>query len=149
MWQPVPGLGGDVLTRGRCSAGLPILAWGWAPRDIFATRRQLQSLGLRPGGADPVVCLHFQHRKAARSLEHAFLYLISESVPKRTATPAQRDAIELALYARRCCRKCGTEQDYYVSTISRMCHLCEDLTDFWARRAAEHGHSWPATAQAA
>lgn len=141
VWRYVEGLG-EVLTRGTCE-GLPVLAWGWAPKELFATARQLRAMGLRPGGHDPVACLHFGHHTSGRrSLEHANLYLVERAVPKRTATPAQHVAIQAALRARRTCRNCGIEQTYYPSTISRMCARCEDMTSFWPTYAAEHGYSW-------
>jgi hypothetical protein len=88
-WRDVPWAEGTVLTRGRVD-GLPVLQWGWAPREVLATVRQLRERGLRPGGADPVALLLFGHRKPARRIELACLYLIAEAKPKRTATAAQR-----------------------------------------------------------
>lgn len=143
VWQEIEGLG-EVLTRGSCG-GLPVLAWGWAPRELFATRRQLRAAGLCPGGRGPVVCLHFAHHRPARSLEHAQLYYLPHAAPKRTATPAQLAAVEAATRARRVCRKCGREERG-MSTISHLCSGCETATDFWATHAREHGHPWPAAA---
>lgn len=141
--QHVDGLG-VVMTRGNHN-GFPVLTWGWADRRVLATVRQLRSRGLRPGGQDPVALLVFGHRKQARATDFARLYLIERALPKRTATPAQRVAIDAALRARRTCSgPCGEVQDYFVSTISRMCGACETATDFWARYAAEHGYSWEA-----
>ena len=133
-----------LVTRGTVE-GLPALSWGWAARDKLATRRQLRALGLRPGGQEPVAVLMFQHAKPnRRRIEYARLYLIERAVPKREATPAQRAAIAKALTARRTCTQCGQVQDYYLSTISRMCGPCADRTDFWRHRAAEHGWEWAA-----
>lgn len=125
--------------------GLLAIPWGWADRSLLATRRQLRDMGLRPGGQSPVAVLVFQHTiPGCRSVEHADLFLIARAVPKRTATPAQRAAISKALAARRTCQLCGREQDHYLSTLSRLCVRCEDITDFWPVRAAEHGWSWAA-----
>ncbi|MGH3097920.1 MAG: RRQRL motif-containing zinc-binding protein [Streptosporangiales bacterium] len=141
MWQHIDGLG-HVLTRGRYD-GMPVLTWGWADPAKLATYRQLAARGLRPGGSDPVAVLLFQHRQDGRkATDFASLYLVERALPKRTATPAQREAIAAALAARRTCCECGIEQPYYPSTISRMCSTCEDRTDFWAIYAAEHGYSW-------
>lgn len=141
LWQHVDGLG-ETLTRGTFE-GLPVLAWGWADPAILATRRQLTARGLRPGGADPVAALQFQHHTEGRkSTDFALLYLIGRAAPKRQATPAQRAGIAAALAARRTCRDCQAEQPYYLSTISRLCVDCEDRSDFWARYAADHGYSW-------
>lgn len=131
-----------ILTVGMID-GIPAIPWGWADRTVVATRRQLRAAGLRPGG-DPVAALAFQHRRPARSVEHADLYLIAQAKPKRQATPAQLAAVRKALAARRTCQLCGHEQDYYLSTLSRLCTRCEDITEFWPRRAAEHGWGWAA-----
>jgi hypothetical protein len=140
VWQHIEGLG-EVLTRGTCG-GLPVLAWGWAPRELFATYRQLRAMGLRPGGSDPVVCLHFGHHKPGlKSLDHAHLYLVSRCVSKRVATPAQLAAIAKALKARRTCTRCGREQTYYPSTISRQCSDCDTETRFWEHYAADRGYA--------
>lgn len=143
VWQHVDGLG-EVLTRGTFD-GLPVLAWGWAPKNLLATYRQLQAMGRRPGGHAPVAALRFQHRRPGlRAQDFALLYLVERSVPKRTATCEQLNALALALQARRICQPdrggCGEEQTYYPSTISRLCHECETRTRFWERHAAEHGY---------
>lgn len=125
--------------------GLPAIPWGWAEPSLLATRRQLRGMGLRPGGWSPVAVLAFQHTTpGGRSVEYADLFLIARAVPKRIATAAQRTAIAKALAARRTCQLCGREQDYYLSTISRLCVRCEDVTGYWPRRAAEHGWGWAA-----
>ncbi|MGW7537795.1 RRQRL motif-containing zinc-binding protein [Amycolatopsis sp. NPDC054798] len=144
VWQHVEGLG-EVLTRGRYD-GLPVLAWGWAPREILATYRQLQAMGRRPGGHDPVAVLLFQHRRSGlRAQDFALLYLVARSAPKRRATCNQLNALALALQARRVCQPsrggCGQEQPYYLSTISRLCSDCETRTRFWERRAVAHGYA--------
>lgn len=138
-WSELP-----ILTCGTVD-GLPAIPWGWADRELLATRRQLRAAGLRPAGRGPVAVLVFGHRhQGRRALEHAELFLIGDAAPKRTATPAQRAAIATALRARRTCQLCGREQNYYLSTISRLCAACEDVTGFWPARAAEHGWGWAA-----
>lgn len=133
-----------IVTCGEVD-GLPAIPWGWADHRLLATFRQLRTAGLRPGGQDPVAVLVFQHAKPhRRCIEHASLYLIDAAKPKRTATAAQRDAIAKALAARRTCQLCGREQDHYLSTTSRLCVPCEDITNFWPNRAADHGWSWAA-----
>lgn len=139
VWQPVAWAEGRVLTRGSVD-GLPALTWGSADRAQLATARQLRELGLRPAGAEPVAVLVFGHRHPGRRpIEYTSLYRIAEAAPKRTATPAQREAIERAL-ARRTCQECGAEQDYYLSTVSRMCGPCSEATGFWDDhdQAADH-----------
>lgn len=143
--QHVDGLG-VVMTRGTHD-GYPVLTWGWADRRVLATVRQLRARGLRPGGQDAVAVLLFQHHRPARRTDFARLYLIDRALPKRTATPAQREAIARALRVRRTCTgPCGQLQDHYLSTISRMCGACETATDFWPRYAAEHGYRWETAA---
>lgn len=125
--------------------GLPAIPWGYADRHELATLRQLRAMGLRPGGQDPVAVLVFGHRASnRRRVERANLYLVARALPKRHATPAQRAAIAKALRARRRCQVCGRVQDYYLSTTSRLCERCEDATDYWPKRAAEHGWRWVA-----
>lgn len=141
--RPVAWSDEPIVTCGQVY-GLPAIPWGWANPDLLATRRQLRDMGLRPDGQSPAAVLAFQHATPGRSVEYADLYLITRAVPKRTATPAQRAAIGKALTARRTCQRCRHEQDYYLSTISRLCVPCEDLTNFWPARAAEHGWSWAA-----
>lgn len=140
----VPWSDQPVLTCGTVD-GLPAIPWGWADRELLATRRQLRAAGLRPGGRGPVAVLLFGHRQEGRrAVERAELFLIGDAASKRTATPGQREAVVKALRARRTCQLCGREQDYYLSTISRLCTRCEDVTGFWPTRAAEHGWGWAA-----
>ncbi|MDQ3990221.1 MAG: hypothetical protein M3291_13705 [Actinomycetota bacterium] len=144
QWQTLPWWPDPVLTRGTV-AGLPALTWGRAARYPLATRRQLRAAGLAPGGQGPVAVLLFAHRQPnRRRVEHTWLYLTTTCVAKRTPSPAQRAAIGRALAARRTCRRCTRVQDYYLSTISRLCRGCEDSTDFWRTHAHAHGWSWPA-----
>lgn len=145
MAAHVEGLG-MVMTRGTWD-GLPILTWGWANRQVLATRRQLRAMNLAPGGRDPVAALVFQHRRPGRRVEFARLWLIDQAVPKRIPSTAQLRAVRAALIARRTCTgPCGQVQPQCVSTTSRMCSGCETATNFWPRHAADHGHSWEASA---
>ncbi len=144
VWQPVSWSDQRVMTRGSVD-GLPALTWGRADRAELATARQLRELGLRAAGAAPVAVLVFGHRQPGRRpVEHTSLYRIADAAPKRTATPAQREAIDKALAARRTCRDCGEEQDYYLPTASRSCGPCSDATAYWDdhnEQAAEHDHA--------
>jgi hypothetical protein len=134
-WQQVPWTDGQMMTRGSVD-GLPALTWGRADRAQLATARQLRELGLRPAGQQPVAVLVFGHRQSGRRpVEYTSLYRIADAEPKRVASPAQRDAIDKALAARRTCQRCDQEQDYYLSTVSRMCGPCSDATGFWDDRA--------------
>lgn len=153
-WQQVAWAEAPVMTRGSWG-GLPALGWGWVDPSVLATRRQLAAQGLRPGGQDPAAVLLFGHTdQYRRRADHAYLYQVASALPKREATPAQREAIEKALAARRTCRDCGDEQDYYLSTVSRMCGDCEEASDFWGHYCeqrfgpGDHTTRQPATATA-
>lgn len=136
-WSPDP-----ILTVGEVG-GLPAVTWGWADRAQLATTRQLRALGLRRGGQDPVAVLVFRHRKPYRRTDHAWLYLISAAVPKRTATAAQLAALGRALDARKTCPRCGVIAQRCIPRDSRLCPGCEERTGYWADHAREHG--WATT----
>lgn len=99
--------------------GIPTYPFKMAPQGL-ATLRQLRADGLRPGGQQ--VAAQLLWRKGAR---RAFLYRIDLAKPKRTATPAQRAAIEQALLARRVCPVCGRTKDYYIPRRTGACLVCE------------------------
>jgi hypothetical protein len=103
--------------------GLPLLAWGQAPRDKLATYRQLRKRGLRPGGQQPVAVVYFTNRKSLKKT-FAFLYMIVDAKPIRPMTPAKRAAIEKALAKRRTCRQCGTEAAAELPKAHRTCEPC-------------------------
>lgn len=127
VWADVPWSDSQEITRGR-HYGLPLLAWGDAPRTKLATRRQLAALGLRPGGQEPVAYLRFRCRRAC-TVVFAELFLISGAKPKRTATPAQQTAIAKANLARRICGRCGRDAGYIVPREHRLCDACWLLTE--------------------
>ena len=71
--------------------GLPTYPFHWAP-DGLHTIRQLRAKNLRPGGQEPAAQIMWRYkgrRKNKRCV--AYLYRIELALPKRTATPAQRD----------------------------------------------------------
>ncbi|WP_433315872.1 RRQRL motif-containing zinc-binding protein [Micromonospora chersina] len=98
--------------------GFPTFPFRMAP-DGLATRRQLRAAGLRPGGHDPVAQILWRRGKRV-----AYLYRLDLAAPKRTATPAQREAIAKALRARRTCRHCGHVQPYYIPRRTGSCLDC-------------------------
>lgn len=102
--------------------GIPTYPWKWAP-TYYATIRQLRAAGLRPGGQDVQAQILWRHRKQIRV---AYLYRIDAAKLKRTATPAQRAAIDKALRARRVCATCGQEKDYYIPRSLGECNDCHD-----------------------
>ncbi|NJP30675.1 hypothetical protein HCJ94_01385 [Micromonospora sp. HSS6-12] len=102
--------------------GFPTFPYQTAP-DGLATRRQLRAAGLRPGGHDPVAQILWRRGKRV-----AYLYRLDLAAPKRTATPAQREAIGKALRARRTCRLCGVVRPYYISRRYGCCFDCHGGT---------------------
>jgi hypothetical protein len=104
--------------------GLPTYPYRWAPKGLL-TRRQLRARGLRPGGQHITAQIIWKHKGKRRV---ACLYRIELAKPKRTATAAQLAALQAALRARRTCRTCGQERDYY---IPRSRGGCNDCTERW------------------
>ena len=102
--------------------GLPTYPWRCAP-DGLLTIRQLRDKGLRPGGQD-ITAQILWRRKGKRRV--AYLYRIDLALAKREATPAQLAAIGRALAARRTCRTCRTEKDYYIPRSTGECNDCAD-----------------------
>ena len=102
--------------------GIPTFWWQGAP-DGYATRRQLTARGLRPGGQPVAAQILWQGVGGERA---AYLYRLDLARPKRTATPAQRRAIDAALRARRTCPICGELRDYYIPRSFGECLTCRD-----------------------
>jgi hypothetical protein len=100
--------------------GLPTYPWRYAPTTL-ATRRQLRRAGLRPAGQPISAQILWRHNGKRRV---AYLYPIPGAKAKRTATPAQRAAIDKALTARRTCGTCQTEKDYYIPRRYGECLDC-------------------------
>lgn len=100
--------------------GLPTYPFHWAPRGLL-TMRQLRERGLRPGGQDIAAQILWRRGKRV-----AYLYREDLAKPKRQATPAQRQAIEAALRARRTCTECATEKPYYIRRSTGLCNDCEE-----------------------
>lgn len=100
--------------------GLPTYPWRWAPTHL-ATLRQLRAAGLRPGGQPIAAQILWRHRKHTRV---AYLYPIGAAKAKRTATPAQQQAISKALAARRTCPTCGQTKPYYIPRRLGECLDC-------------------------
>ncbi|MEU0156748.1 RRQRL motif-containing zinc-binding protein [Micromonospora fulviviridis] len=98
--------------------GLPTYPFKLAP-DGLLTRRQLRARQLRPGGQEPVAQLLWRRGKRV-----AYLFRLDLAVPKRTATPAQRAAIDKALTARRTCPDCRQVKPYYIPRRTGICLDC-------------------------
>ncbi|MFB9448702.1 hypothetical protein Dvina_45070 [Dactylosporangium vinaceum] len=100
--------------------GLPTYPFKWAPTHL-ATRRQLRSRNLRPGGQDIAAQILWRHRGKRRV---AYLYDIQHAKAKRTATPAQLAAVGKALLARRFCTSCQQLKPYYIPRRYGECLDC-------------------------
>jgi hypothetical protein len=96
----------------------PSFQWLCAPAGL-ATRRQLATLGLRPGGMEPVARIVWRHGERV-----AYLFPIHLAVPKRPATPAQLRALAAAMRARRTCRACGRDAGYCLPRSWSGCLDC-------------------------
>ncbi|GIM82868.1 RRQRL motif-containing zinc-binding protein [Salinispora arenicola] len=102
--------------------GIPTWWWRGAPAG-YATRRQLRSAGLCPGG-QPVAAQILWRGVGGTRVAH--LYRLALARPKRTATPAQLRAIRAALTARRTCPVCGVVRPYYIPRSLGECLDCAD-----------------------
>jgi hypothetical protein len=81
-------------------SAIPAYRWRLAP-DGLATRRQLRTLGLRPGGQD--VAAQLERPRRRRGPLVAYLYRIEQAKPVRPMTPAKWTALAKANAARRIC----------------------------------------------
>ncbi|MFE6305196.1 RRQRL motif-containing zinc-binding protein [Nocardiopsis sp. NPDC057823] len=103
--------------------GIPTYPRNLAPSGL-ATKNQLRSMGLRPGGHDPVAQLMWASRcgGSRHGVRIAYLYRLDAAKPVRPMTPAKRAALDKAMAARRTCRDCGLEHPYCLPTsLGRTC----------------------------
>ncbi|WP_426506715.1 RRQRL motif-containing zinc-binding protein [Dactylosporangium sp. McL0621] len=100
--------------------GLPTYPYRWAPTHL-ATRRQLRSQQLCPGGQDIAAQILWRHKGRRRV---AYLYDIQHAKTKRIATPAQLAAVGKALLARRFCTSCQQHKPYYIPRRYGECLDC-------------------------
>ncbi|WP_369196441.1 RRQRL motif-containing zinc-binding protein [Streptomyces djakartensis] len=101
--------------------GIPTYPWRCAP-DGLATRRQLRSWGLRPGGQDVAAQLLRPRRR--REPLTAYLYRIDRALPVRPMTPGRWRAHAAMMRARRRCPECGADAGYVVPASLGMCVTC-------------------------
>ncbi|WP_329313302.1 hypothetical protein OG723_12190 [Streptomyces sp. NBC_01278] len=102
-------------------AGFPVYSWRLAP-DGLATRRQLRSLGLRPGGQDVVAQL--ERPRYRRGPLIAFLYRIDLALPVRPMSTAKYAALAAANTARRTCPTCQRDAGYVIPARLGECIPC-------------------------
>lgn len=109
--------------------GIPTYPWRQAPGHL-ATRRQLATRGLRPGGQGVQAQVLWRSRHGVRV---AYLYEIGRALPKRIPSNAQRTALAKALTARRTCPRCHQDAGYVLPTRIGACNQCADE---WEHAAA-------------
>ena len=109
--------------------GVPTFPWRMAP-DGLATRRQLRTEGLRPGGQDIAAqvlwCSRRYWREGTSPIRVAYLYRIDLAKAVRPMTPAKWAALAKANAARRICPECRTDAGYRIPTSLGMCVPCAD-----------------------
>ncbi|MGW1344247.1 RRQRL motif-containing zinc-binding protein [Kribbella sp. NPDC002412] len=111
LWNGQQALGWDYH-------GTPVFRFRWAPAGL-ATRRQLRAMRMSPGGQEPYALLVWRGGK-----RWAWLYRLDLAKPSRVPSPAQLNALDKAMQARRTCRKCGRVVTYCVPTHDPLCDLC-------------------------
>jgi hypothetical protein len=100
------------------SGQFPRYRWGLAPAGL-ATRRQLATCGLRPGGVEPVARLEWR-----RGRRFAELYRLDRAKPKRPMTAAKWAALAAAMRARRTCPRCEKDAGYVIPSSLGRCLDC-------------------------
>ncbi|MFE6807185.1 RRQRL motif-containing zinc-binding protein [Streptomyces sp. NPDC057681] len=103
--------------------GIPTYPWKFAP-DGYATRRQLRSLGLRPGGQPIAAQLMRTSRRRKAGAAFAYLYRVDLARPVRPMTSRKWGALALAMLARRTCPVCRITYGYCLPTSLGMCVTC-------------------------
>ncbi|GAA1954687.1 RRQRL motif-containing zinc-binding protein [Catenulispora subtropica] len=101
--------------------GIPTYPWRMAPEGL-ATRRQLATAGLRPGGA-PVVA-QIMWPRGGEQVGVAYLYDLTAAVPKRPFTAGLGRSVAAMLAARSTCGSCGTVYKYCLPK-SQDCWRCQ------------------------
>ncbi|MFF0741990.1 RRQRL motif-containing zinc-binding protein [Streptomyces sp. NPDC004111] len=103
------------------SGQIPRVLWRCAPTG-YATLRQLDAMGLRPGGQG--VQIELFRPRYRRGPLIAYLYRVDLAKPKRPMTPAKRAALAKANAARRTCPDCRRDAGYVIPTSLGMCVPC-------------------------
>nr|WP_202539828.1 RRQRL motif-containing zinc-binding protein [Streptomyces sp. SID4937] len=101
--------------------GIPTYPWRYAPDDL-ATRRQLRTRGLRPGGQD--IAAQILRPRRRRAPLTAYLYRVDLARPVRPMTPARWAALAKANAARCRCPECGRDAGYVIPTSLGACVTC-------------------------
>ncbi|MFF7641781.1 RRQRL motif-containing zinc-binding protein [Streptomyces canus] len=101
--------------------GIPTYPWRLAP-DGLATRRQLRTRGLRPGGQD--IAAQVLRSRRRREPLTAYLYRVDLALPVRPMTPARWAALARANAARRRCPECERDAGYVIPPTLGACVTC-------------------------
>ena len=104
--------------------GLPTYPWRMAP-DGYATRRQLRTRGLRPGG-QPVAAQILWRSRRTNGTRAAYLYRTALAKPVRPMTEARTAALAAANLARRTCPTCRRDAGYVLPAHLGTCLPCAD-----------------------
>ncbi|WP_155342183.1 RRQRL motif-containing zinc-binding protein [Acrocarpospora corrugata] len=103
---------------------IPTWPWRMSPPHLM-TLRQLAAEGLRPGGQGVQAQVLWRSRRhGAPGVRAAYLYDVRFALPKRTATPAQLEALAKANAARRTCPDCGLDVGYVLPRRFGVCLDC-------------------------
>jgi hypothetical protein len=111
LWDGKTALGWDHF-------GTPVFKFKWAPGGL-ATRRQLRAMRMCPGGQEPYALLVWRNGQ-----RWAWLYRLDLARPSRVASPAQLNALDKAMEARRRCKLCGRVATYCIPTSDGRCVEC-------------------------
>lgn len=103
--------------------GIPTYPWRLAP-DGYATRRQLRSCGLRPGGQPVAAQLMRRSSRRESGVMVAHLYRIDRAEPVRPMTARKWGALALAMLARRTCPACRRDAGYVIPPTLGTCVPC-------------------------
>ncbi|PLW73311.1 hypothetical protein GQS52_18080 [Streptomyces sp. SCUT-3] len=106
--------------------GIPTYPWRMAPEGL-ATRRQLRTAGLRPGGQEVAAQVMWRSRRSRTGIRVAYLYPLAGARPVRPMTPAKRAALTKANAARRRCPQCHRDAGYTLPTSLGCCASCAGL----------------------
>jgi len=109
FWDP----GGDRY-------GIPTFWWRGAPAG-YATRRQLRTRGLCPGGQPVAAQVLWAGVGGVRA---AYLYRLDLATPKRIPSAAQLRALDRAMRARRTCPTCRLVRPYCIPRSLGECVTC-------------------------
>ncbi|WP_329583616.1 RRQRL motif-containing zinc-binding protein [Streptomyces sp. NBC_01361] len=102
--------------------GIPTWPWRMGPpQEEWATMRQLEARGLRPGGQPVAGQLGWKTRTGDK---FAYLYRVELALKKRPMTEAKWASIHKATQARKVCPTCKTMRDYEIPKRYGVCNDC-------------------------